>query len=289
MKKCFLILLNVCGLTLFAAAQGVEVGLLVGGSVYSGDLSPTEYGIYTKDIRLAGGVLARFPIGNVFKIRLGVAAGRVSGAEREFDSSYVVIRPSFQSTIAEATLVGEFYPLPNGTIQPYVFGGIGGYRFNPQAGFDGGWVDLQPLGTEGQGLPGYQEPYKLTQLNIPFGLGVKLVFNDTWSLGFEFGWRKLFTDYLDDISIQPVIYSDVLTGNGPLAASFSNALITNPEDNNAKNPYVRGGDNLDWYHIGGFTLTYFLGGGGGDNGLVGGGRKIRGGGRNKRTGCPTNF
>lgn len=283
MKKTWLIVLNICGVLSFAAAQNTEIGLLVGGSVYSGDLSPREFGIYTHDVRLAGGVFGRFPLGDVVGLRLGITAGRLSSAEK--DSTREFPRPSFRSTLAELSLVGEIYPLPYGTIRPYFFGGAAVYRFNPQAGLDNGWVDLQPLGTEGQGLPGYEEPYSLTQFAIPFGLGVKFVFNDTWSLGVEFGWRKTFTDHLDDISYQEVTYRDVYDGNGELAALFSNPLGKGGE---AEVPvYRRGGDRLDWYHVGGITLSYIIGGG--DSGLAGGRRSGGGGGRGKGMGCPTNF
>lgn len=279
MRK-WIILLNICLVGSFAWAQGTELGILIGGSAYSGDLSPKEFGVFPEDVRLAGGVLVRFPVGDFFKVRLGVVAGRVSAAERDTVNP-TLRRPSFQSTIGELSLVGEFYPLPYGTVQPYLFGGVGAYRFNPQAGFDGGWIDLQPLGTEGQGLPGYQEPYKLTQFNIPFGGGIKFVFNETWSLGAEFGWRKLFTDYLDDVGTQGVNYRDVYDNNGELAAFYSNQAINGPEDPLADTRYERGGPYKDWYMVGGITLTYFLNGGGGN---WGGGR--RGG---KGIGCPTNF
>ena len=34
------------------------------------------------------------------------------------------------------------------------FVGVGGFYFNPKAKYEGKWVSLQPLGTEGQGLNG---------------------------------------------------------------------------------------------------------------------------------------
>jgi len=272
-----------CLVGYFATAQGTELGIIVGGSAYSGDLSPKEFGLYTEDFRLAGGILARFPVSDYFNLRVSVIAGRVSSTEKIFNDSSVIKRPAFQSTIGELSLVGEFYPLPYGTVQPYLFGGVGVYRFNPQAGFDGGWVDLQPLGTEGQGIDGFPKPYSLTQFNLPFGAGVKFVFNETWTLGAEFGWRKLFTDYLDDVGTQSVSYSDVYENNGALAAFYSNSTIKGLEDPRATVEYRRGGSFNDWYMVGGITLTYFLNSGGG-GGWNGGGR--RGG---KGIGCPTNF
>jgi hypothetical protein len=38
------------------------------------------------------------------------------------------------------------------------------------------------------------------QLAIPFGAGVKYVINPLWYLSLEFGMRKTFTDYIDDVS-----------------------------------------------------------------------------------------
>lgn len=279
MRK-WIILVNICLAGYFASAQGTEFGILVGGSAYSGDLSPMEFGLYSKDIRLAGGIFGRFPIGQNVRLRIGITAGRLSSSEK--DSLRAIPRPSFQSSLAEVSLIGEFSPL-TGTVQPYLFGGVAAYRFNPQAGLDGGWIDLQPLGTEGQGLENYPQPYNLTQISLPFGAGIKFVFNETWALGVEFGWRKTFTDYLDDIGYQEVTYSDVYDGNGPLAAYYSNPVAKGPEENIA--PYRRGGKHLDWYHVGGVTLSYFLNSGGGGGGNWNG-KGRRGG---KAMGCPTNF
>lgn len=93
---------------------------------------------------------------------------------------------------------------------PYVFAGIGVYAYNPKAKFfdaaqnESVWLELQPLGTEGQFLPlldqGYPRPYALTQINIPFGAGIRYKFTYLIDIGFEIGLRKLFTDYLDDVS-----------------------------------------------------------------------------------------
>ena len=63
-------------------------------------------------------------------------------------------------------------------------------------------VDLQPLCTEGQGFKEYpdRKPYNLKQMNIPMGLGVKFNISNTVKIRTEFLYRKLFTDYLDDVS-----------------------------------------------------------------------------------------
>ncbi len=83
--------------------------------------------------------------------------------------------------------------------------GIGIFTFNPEARFGGDeWIDLQPLGTEGQWLADpenrYPEPYELTQFNIPFGGGLRFRLSRRWDMEVEIGWRKTFTDYLDDVA-----------------------------------------------------------------------------------------
>ncbi len=84
--------------------------------------------------------------------------------------------------------------------QTYLFVGLGGFYFNPQALYYGEWVNLQPLGTEGQGLPGEKKKYSKVSVCIPYGIGVKEAINKEWSIGLEVGMRKTFTDYIDDVS-----------------------------------------------------------------------------------------
>ncbi len=75
---------------------------------------------------------------------------------------------------------------------------------------NGEWVDLKPLRTEGQGLIPGREEYKLTQLNIPMGIGVKYFLTETFHVSSEVLHRKTFTDYIDDVStnyVDPDIFT----------------------------------------------------------------------------------
>ena len=121
---------------------------------------------------------------------------------------------SFKSKVSEITLLAEFYPffifgnymgrdVEPPLWSPYLIGGVGLFSFNPQAkARNGQYVDLQPLSTEGQGFIEYpdRQPYKLVQLNIPLGIGVKYELSHNLNLRAEFLHRILFTDYLDDVS-----------------------------------------------------------------------------------------
>ncbi len=63
----------------------------------------------------------------------------------------------------------------------YLYGGIAVFHFNPWAyDNDGNKIHLQPLSTEGQGVAAFpsQKKYKLTQLALPFGAGIKYAVSD---------------------------------------------------------------------------------------------------------------
>ena len=54
------------------------------------------------------------------------------------------------------------------------------------------------------GMSGHEDKrgdYSNVQAIIPFGAGFKYVVNPKWYLALEFGMRKTFFDYLDNISI----------------------------------------------------------------------------------------
>jgi hypothetical protein len=82
----------------------------------------------------------------------------------------------------------------------YLFGGIGVMYFNPKAEYQGQWVALQPIGTEGQGLEGEDDKYSRFTFTIPYGIGVGKSIDRYWSVNLEFTMRMTFTDYIDDVS-----------------------------------------------------------------------------------------
>lgn len=85
-------------------------------------------------------------------------------------------------------------------IYPYGFFGIAGFFFNPQGKVAGNWENLYDLRTEGQGVGATREQYSRFQLAIPVGGGLKWAIDRRWLVGIEYGLRKTFTDYIDDVS-----------------------------------------------------------------------------------------
>lgn len=170
--------------------------------------------------------------------RASYTAGNLAGSDfdvyytSEKDNAYTRYKRNldFRTKISEGSFLLEAYPfklfnyhkaIHHWALQPYLLGGIGIFKFNPQGSYfdpiadDYVWVDLAPLRTEGQGMKEYpsRKAYKLTQSNIPFGGGLNYEIGAKTSLSFEFVGRFLSTDYLDDVStnyIDPSLFANYL-------------------------------------------------------------------------------
>ncbi len=233
-----------------------ELGIFYGWSYYLGDLNPSRQFAMAQ---LAFGGMYRFNVDEHKAVRLGGFYGSV-----EADDAIIGYNKNrnlhFRSTIAEISIQGEINFLrfqpgnPDTFHTPYIFAGLGGFMFNPQARCDDGkWHDLQPLGTEGQKSDLYpeREPYNLYALSYLFGIGYKFNISRHLSGGLEWGMRRTTTDYLDDVS---TTYPDPETLPG-LAQQLSDRSL-NGKDNT---DMMRGNPNRnDWYSFAGFILTFKL-------------------------------
>ena len=246
---------------LFSGAQVIEAGITGGATMYSGDLTPEAFGLYLQDANPAIGFFSRMNFSDRFAARFSVNFGKVSGDDANGANAGRGL--SFQSDLVElaSTMEWNLFKLGSseyGEVFPYLFAGIGLFHMAPEAKLEDTYVMLQALGTEGQGLEGYGDPYRLYQFMIPFGAGIKLKLSPATTLSVEFGARKTFTDYIDDVGATPVNYLDVLNGNGKLAAQFSNPNI-NPDDPGTANlDYLRGSPYNDWIYMLGAGLSVRL-------------------------------
>ncbi len=251
-----------------AYSQFMELGVLVGGSNYSGDLVPTlmpDRGNY----HFALGVFGRYNFAPRFAVKAHFYAGKISGSDSNSAVSEETLMRnlSFRSKIYELGIQGElnilkFEPYRKDfAFTPYLFAGVSGFHFNPEAYYDRKWHKLKELGTEGQGLPGYEEQYKLYQVSIPAGVGFKIALNELAIIGFEMGIRKTFTDYLDDVSTQYPVLADLAEARGEEAQALS---FRTPEVDKSTRVFepdgmIRGNpEKKDWYMIGGFTISISL-------------------------------
>ena len=148
-------------------------------------------------------------------------------------------------------------------ISPYLFAGIAVFHFDPWTkDISGNKYYLQPLGTEGQGLERYPEKklYKLTQAAIPFGGGITTQITNQLQLGVEMNLRKLFTDYLDDVS---GTYADstYLANNRNLASSrlaFRGNELLNGQNYPTEGAQRGNPKSKDWYYTAVIRISYFL-------------------------------
>ena len=243
-----------------------EIGLLLGTSYYLGDLNTTHF--YQPSA--ASGLIIRKNIDQRFAYKAEIMYLNLKSDERKSEDTIANDRGlHFRSPVYELSgqLEFNFLPYQPGnplyTWTPFIYTGISLFHYNPQAeNKNGEWVDLQELGTEGQGTTTFPErkKYSLIQFAIPMGGGVKIAVNESFSIILEYGARKTFTDYLDDVS---TTYpgNGQETDNGP---SYPNEMddvtisFSDPLGTHSKN--VQRGDDTrkDWYSFAGITLSFKL-------------------------------
>jgi len=216
---------------LLAAQRTYSFGLGGGTSYYYGDL--TE-GLNPKLLRPAGTLSASVYLMPTLSLRLGLSHGSLGAADSlASDPTRQKRNLHFRSPLTEGSAVFVWHVfrdrrfgrsfLKKPHLSPYLFGGVAIFRFRPEAQYEGQWHALQPLGTEGQNIPGSALlPYSLTQMSLPFGLGVEMRFAPQLGLRAEVGYRHTFTDYLDDVSTEyPETEALAATGMS-MAALLSN-------------------------------------------------------------------
>lgn len=214
-----LLFFQLFSLSIFVAkSQQIEVGMLLGASNYMGDLSNETF--LLKETHFAAALFGRYNFTPRFALNGFIGYGRVSGDDKNFitakrnyndmpDYEFNKYRNlNFYSDIYEFSVHAEYNLLPNNLkyyttrpFLPYVFIGLGMFNFNPKTKFLGKTVELQPLGTEGQGSTTYNDikKYPLTTICLPLGLGFRQKIGDDFFIGIEAGIRFTNTNYLDDV------------------------------------------------------------------------------------------
>ncbi len=247
-KKTLLLLFIICGLGL-NAQKSLEVGLFVGTSYYLGDLNP---GFHFRQPDIAYGGVARYNINPRWAMKFSIYRGKIKGDDATTKSN-VDRDLSFESKITDFSCIIElnFFEYVTGStrnsLTPYIFAGISTFLFNPTSG----GVDLKNIGTEGQNI-GYdgRSPYKLFSFAFPFGLGFKYSLNKRLGFAFEWGMRKTFTDYLDDVSKTYYMNGENINQNDA-AQVLSDPTLDHKPGMQRGDPKTK-----DWYNFAGITITY---------------------------------
>lgn len=184
-------------------AQRSEIGFGIGTFNYTGDLARTYSFANSKP---AGTVFYRSNVSKVVSFRAALTAGKIGASDkRPIDAFAQQRNASFNIFLMEASLAMEYHFLNWRDTKhilrysPYLFGG------------------MALFGMSGNGNKTAE--YSNVQGAIPFGAGIKYIVNPKWYVALEFGARKTFFDYLDNVSV----------GN----QSRKNYQYGNPFDNDA--------------------------------------------------------
>ncbi len=227
-----------------------ELGFWGGASYYIGDINPRGHFLFSSP---AGGLYLRHSTHYRYAFRFGLNYGNIFGNDalsKEADQRERNL--SFKSNIYEFSSLAEFnfvdYRIGNKheNLTFYIFAGLAGFYFNPKADIGNGYESLSNLKTESQ-----SKGYNKIQISVPFGVGVKFNAGEKFGFGFEWGPRRTYTDFLDDVS---GAYPSNLNSN-----ENKNNFTDRTTNASASPGAMRGNPSTkDWYFFYGISVNYKL-------------------------------
>jgi hypothetical protein len=208
-------------------AQLYEFGLLGAATNYVGDIQP---GFSMQGIQPGVGLWFKYNYNPYLGFKAGYFTTQIGAADANSSNQWQIDRNlSFSSHVSELFALVEFnfFRFVVGSYKyrhtPFVFTGLTNFRFNPVAEIGGNTYELQPFGTEGQGLDLYpdRQRYRLRTFSLPIGAGYRVNFWRFHSLAVEASFRYAFTDYLDDVSLGYAPNDVLAAERGNLAAQLA--------------------------------------------------------------------
>jgi len=257
-KSQFLLLFISISLSLQAQKSGqrdLEIGLSGGVSWYNGDLNPDKF-YQTQYLHQAFALSVRKNINQRFAWRNSITKGILSADDKFSTSEFRKNRNlNFSTDIYEIASCIEFNFLQYDALlnkmrfSPYSFIGLGMFYFNPETDVEGNVYQLRPLSTEGNS-------YRRISVSMPFGMGIKWVISDRIIASADWGMRKTFTDYIDDVSTSYPLSNEI----SGLAANVSDRSLKQAGLDGTNWGTQRGNSkSKDWYSFSMVTLGVRLG------------------------------
>ena len=241
-----------------SAQQGWEAGGMAGITHYRGDINTSSF-LNKPGVSISA--LARYNFNNRICLKVAGTYGRTGADDANSSNEYENTRNlSFRTDIFDgsAQLEFNFMPYVHGSkeefFSPYLFLGASVFKFDPQAFYDDRWIDLRPLGTEGQ-FRG--EEYFSTAGAMVFGGGFKLSLTYEWSINIEVSARKLFTDYLDDVSTVYPDMEDLESLRGELSVALSDRSVG--EQIGSLGRQRGDAENNDMFSFANIGIVYYFG------------------------------
>ncbi len=236
MNKTLTLIILILTLGIKPYAQSVDFMFGVSSSHFLGDLGGKPF-LGTNDFqdldilstRYAVTTGLRFNFNKYFAIRTNLWYARVSANDKYTSNRERRGRNlNFYSNIFEGDVTAEInlYNSRNKKGMWYLFGGVGYFTFNPKTRLNGNVYELRDYGTEGQFAVAGKEPYKLSALCFPYGIGYKWAVGRGQYLSMELNLRKSTTDYIDDVSTNYVDQNLLIAAKGPDAAALADRNIS---------------------------------------------------------------
>lgn len=237
-KKALILILSLCFFPTFSQSYRRthtqrELGFFAGGSYYIGDLNNRTHFVYSKP---AVGIFYRHSISYRAAFRFGLNYGQLAASDAQSsDANQQERNINYNTKLYEFSSVAEYnfveYRIGHDKhrFSLYIFGGLSAFYFNPvTSGFS------------------EEKSYPKTQLSVPFGAGFKWNVGKKCGLSVEWGPRRTFTDYLDDVS-----------GTYPVSVGNGSGDGVNP--NGVSGGAMRGDPTMkDWYFFYGLTFNIKL-------------------------------
>ncbi|MFC2086831.1 DUF6089 family protein [Bacteroidota bacterium] len=155
-----------------------DLGAHVSYISYNGDMNESKL-FYSPSV--SQGIFLKQNFSDRYAIRFGLSQGKLKASDSDFQNVFQQQRgKSFSARVWDLGLINEFnffeyspYEFKGDFISPYIMAGLG--------------VSISFTNLQGP------------QLNIPFGLGLKVKINERIGIGAEWSFRKIFNDELDGI------------------------------------------------------------------------------------------
>ncbi len=219
-----ILFLSLLSVSTVLAQRGFEVGAGIGVGYYFGDLN-TNYSLAAPGP--AGTLIARYNFNSRIALKFSGNYGFFRADDATSENQVERDRNlNFRTHTGDLStqLEFNFFPYIHGSrnqyFTPYLFAGLSLYHFSPYATYDGERTPpLRELGTEGQPIG---EEYALVGNAINFGGGFKFDISPVLSINIEGSFRKIFTDYFDDVSTE---YPDLAEVRGFRGANGDAAVL----------------------------------------------------------------
>lgn len=238
----------------------LELGVKAGGAFYFGDISADNQSSI-HNAKESFGLHGRYYLKSNFSVQASFNYAQIIGTDAYSAGAVNYRNLRVNTFINEFSLMPEYSFLnvkigEEAKFSMYAATGLSVFHFRPTTYYrSSAYVPLQEIGTEGQGLAGYDAPYSQVSLAIPMALGTRLAITDFVSIEWTMlNNRYTFTDYLDDVSTVYPNLDQLKAERGQRAVDLSTGGLNKKEGQSRGNA-----DTNDWFGTMTFGINFNLG------------------------------